>query len=102
MQTAVKNRTKRRNRRTQQTQSRQPPDNYKMIDKRRKPTKPRTKRANSGIKDILPKNKPPSHETARSAHERPEPQKNNIPGRNIAESAGAARTAPNGKEEERI
>ena len=32
MQTAVKNWTKRRNRRTQQTQSRQPPDNDKMID----------------------------------------------------------------------
>ena len=27
-----------------------PPDNNKMIDKRRKPTKPRAKRANSGIK----------------------------------------------------
>ena len=31
-QNAVKNWTKRRNRRTQQTQSRQPPDNDKMID----------------------------------------------------------------------
>ena len=39
------------NRRTQQTQKRQPPDNDKMIDKRRKPTKPRTKRANNGIKE---------------------------------------------------
>ena len=39
------------NRRTQQTQKRRPPDNDKMIDKRRKPTKPRTKRANNGIKE---------------------------------------------------
>ena len=28
-----------------------PPDNDKMIDKRRKPTKPRAKRASSGIKE---------------------------------------------------
>ena len=28
-----------------------PPDNDKMTDKRRNPTKPRTKRANSGIKE---------------------------------------------------
>ena len=53
--------------------------------------------------------KPPSHETARSARGCPEPPKpiftaeRHINGRNgISESTGAARTAPNGKEEERI
>ena len=96
-QTAVKNnRTKRRNRRTQQTQSRRPPDNDKMIDKRRKPTKPRTKRANSGIKETY------HRKTSRQAIKQPEAHANAqdrkktiSPAGNIAESARAAQSAPN-------
>ena len=95
-QTAVKNnRTKRRNRRTQQTQSRRPPDNDKMTDKRSKPTKPRTKRANSGIKETY------HRKTSRQATKQPEAHANAqnrqqtiFPGR---KSARAAQTAPTGK-----
>ena len=103
-QTAVKNnRTKRRNRRTQQTQSRQPPDNDKMIDKRRKPTKPRTKHASSGIKETY------HRKTSRQAIKQPEAHANAQNRKKTISPAGksqkkhrAAQSAPNGKEEERI
>ena len=110
-QTAVKNnRTKRRNRRTQQTQSRRPPDNDKMIDKRRKPTKPRTKRANSGIKETY------HRKTSRQAIKQPEAHANAqnrqqtiFPGKKTykrqkhrRKKRQAAQSAPNKKEEEKI
>ena len=98
-QTAVKNnRTKRRNRRTQQTQSRRPPDNDKMTDKRRKPTKPRTKRASSGIKETYNRKtsrqaikQPEAHANAKNRQQQYPQQKHR------RKSTGAAQTAPTGK-----
>ena len=52
--------------RTQQTQSRRPPDNGKMTDKRRKQTKPHTKCASSGIKETY------HRKTSRQAIKQPE------------------------------
>ena len=93
------------NRRTQQTQSRQPPDNDKMADKRSKQTKPRTERTNSGIKETYHRKtsrqaikQPEAHANAQNRQKKISPAKRHINGR---KSTRAAQSAPNGKEEEK-
>ncbi|MDY3707514.1 MAG: hypothetical protein SO037_02940 [Treponema berlinense] len=80
-----------------------------MTDKRSKPTKPRTKRANSGIKETYHRKtsrqatkQPEAHANAKNRQQTIFTAERHINGRNIAESARAAQSAPNEKEEEKI
>jgi len=95
------------NRRTQQTQSRRPPDNYKMTDKRSKPTKPTHKARKQRHKKETYHRKtsrqaikqPEAHANAQNRQKKISPAKRHINGR---KSTRAAQIAPNEKEEERI
>ena len=80
-----------------------------MTDKRSKPTKPRTKRANSGIKETYHRKtsrqamkQPEAHANAKNRQQTIFTAERHINGRNIAESARAAQSAPNERKRKRL
>ena len=80
-----------------------------MTDKRSKPTKPRTKRAINGIKETYHRKTSRQATKQPEAHANAQNRKTNIHGRktykrqeHLRKSTGAAQSAPNEKEEEKI